>query len=208
MPIFTVLSVSIQKFAYILFSVSTFARLEYATMIEMRTTFVTATPHIYARTNLDCILVVGELFSNCCYSSMELELAESVLILNGRFAFMLALRPVWQFARILMTAMPFANEFVCARQRRGRSLVFLDILRYYRHHHCCLRVFRDMSLSRFSHGALHPLRVGQACEWRRLDYSFLTRACQTRMSHLKKVLAREECFYKWVAWAKASAIIA
>ena len=53
-------------------------------------------------------------------------------------------------------------NFVRARQHDGGEALFSsNILRYYRHHRRCLRVFRDMSLSsRFSHGALHPLRVG------------------------------------------------
>lgn len=58
------------------------------------------------------------------------------------------------------------------------------------------RLPRRESLARFSHGALHPLRVGEACERRTLDYSFLTRACHGETaSHLKKVTrARRSVF--------------
>lgn len=69
---------------------------------------------------------------------------------------------------------PFANEFIVRRVlfrqrlrgegiRTGQDPVFLDILR--RRRRRCLRVFRDVNpSSRFSHGALHPLLVGEACE--------------------------------------------
>lgn len=112
-------------------------------------------------------------------------------------------RPVWQFARTITT-----NITACKNEsiRRGRRLdddaderqdpvVFLDILQL-----PLFTRFRDVSplCARFSHGALHPLHVGEACEWRTLDYSFLTRAkkldAPVVATYLKKTMG--EYFYK------------
>lgn len=125
-------------------------------------------------------------------------------------------RPVWQFARTITTSITACKNESIRRRRRLNddadekqdpslfSSTFLQLPLFTR--------FRGVSplRARFSHGALHPLHVGEACEWRTLDYSFLTRAkkldAPVVAQYLKKTM--REYFYKWIARVKASAMTA
>lgn len=155
---------------------SSFACLEYAFDRDADNLHDHAALHIHARADFDCILVPGvELFSNCCSRARTARSCRnggidsaSQIRLYARVTSGLTIRadPNDRVPR-LQVNLSFAARYLDNARGRGEENGAIPC--FPRRFTLSLpplftRLPRHESLARFSHGALLPLRVGEACE--------------------------------------------